>query len=95
MIRVIDTIRFDERALQNDPEFMENVGPGLLVILDLEQRPSFLVELGSTVRVHRPDGTSFDRTVTAIEVFGLHVGLFFSKTEQHEIPNSSEIELLA
>ena len=95
MIRVIDTIRFDERALQNDPEFMENVGPGLQVILDLEQGPPFLFKPGSTVRVHRPDGASFDRTVTAIEVWGVHVGLFFEKTVRHEIPKSSEIELLA
>ena len=95
MIRVLNSIRFDKRALQSDPEFMEKVGPGLLVILDLEQRPSFLVKPGSTVRVRRPDGTSCDRTVAGIEIWGPKVGLFFANTEQHEIPILSEIELPA
>jgi len=102
MIRVINSIRFDEQALQSDPNFLEKIGPGLLVILDLEQKPlgpeqkpSFLVEPGSTVRVHRPDGTSFDRTVGGIEIWEAHVGLYFPNTEQDKIPRLSEIELLA
>ena len=99
MIRVINSVQFDEQALRSDPEFLKKVGPGLLVTVDAEQkvdaehRPSLLVELGSTVRIHRPDGSVIDRVVTAVEVWGQHAGLFFSNTEQHEIPISSEIEL--
>jgi hypothetical protein len=93
MIRVIDSIRFDEQALRSDPEFLEKIGPGLLVTIDIEQRPSFLVEPGSTVRVYRPDGTVIDRVVGGVEVWGPKVGLFFPNTEQHEIPRLSEIEL--
>ena len=100
MIRVINSIPFDEQALQSDPNFLKQIGPGLLVILDLDQKPldlegkpSFLVELGSTIRIHRPDGTSFDRTVGAIEIWGAHVGLYLPNTEQNEIPRLSEIEL--
>jgi hypothetical protein len=33
--------------------------------------------------------------VSGIEVFGPTVGLFFSNTEEHEIPISSQAELLA
>ncbi len=101
MIRVIETVFFDKGALQSDPEFSEKLGPGLLVAtdaqqrLDAEQKPVLLVEPGSTVRIHRPDGSVIDRTVTAVEIWRRNVGLFFSKTEQHEIPVSSEIELLA
>lgn len=93
MVRVIGSMRFDEQALQHDPKFLEKVGLGLLVTVDVEQRPSFLVEPGSTVRVHRPDGTFIDRVVGGVEVFGQKVGLFFPKTEKHEIPISSEIEI--
>jgi hypothetical protein len=95
MIQVIDSVQFDEQALRSDPAFLENAGPGLLVRVDVGQRPSFLITPGSTVRVHRPDGTCIDRVVSAVEMWGPHVGLFFSKTEQHEIPISSEIELPA
>jgi len=95
MIRVINSLLLDEQALQNVPEFLESLGPGLLVTVDAEQRSSFLVEPGSTVRVHRPDGTFVDRIVTGVEVWGQHVGLFFSKTAPHEIPISSELELPA
>lgn len=95
MIRVIDSLQFSEQMLQNIPDFLENLGPGLLVRVDVEQRPSFLIEPGSTIRVHRPDGTVIDRVVSGIEVFGEKVGLFFPKTEQHEIPISSELELPA
>ena len=91
----------DKEALQSDPEFSEKVGPGLLVTIDAEQRldaegkPSFLVEPGSTVTVHRPDGSSFDRVVSGVEIWGKRVGLFFANTAEHEIPISSEIELPA
>jgi hypothetical protein len=95
MIRVINSVLFDESAVRIVPEFWENVGPGLLAITDQEQRSTFLVEPGSTVRVHRPDGTFIDRIAAGVEVWGAHVGLFFPKTAQHEIPISSEIELLA
>ena len=95
MIRVIDSIRFDEQALGSDPKFLEKVGPGLLVTLDLEQRASFLVQPGTTVRVRRPDGSVIDRVVGGIEVWRAKVGLFFPNTEPDEIPNLSEIELPA
>jgi hypothetical protein len=95
MIRVIDSIRWDEQALRSDPKFLEKVGPGLLVTIDVEQRPSFLVKPGSTVRVYRPDGTVIDRVVGGVEVWGPKVGLFFPNTEPHEIPKLSEIELPA
>ena len=95
MIQVIDSVQFDEQALRSGPAFLESVGPGLLVRVEVEQRPSFLVKPGTSVRVHRPDGTSIERVVSAVEIWGAHVGLFFSKTEQDEIPKSSEIELRA
>jgi hypothetical protein len=101
MIRVTNSVLFDKHALESDQAFTEQVGPGLLVITDVKQRrdaeekPLLLVELGSTVRIHRPDGSIIDRTVAAVEVWGQHVGLFFSHTEQHDIPISSEIELPA
>jgi hypothetical protein len=101
MIRVIDSIFLDEQALQCVPEFLEKLGPGLLVTvdakqrLDTEQRPSFLVEPGSTVRVHRPDGTVIDRVVNGVDVCSPKVGLFFSHTQRDEIPRLSEIELPA
>jgi hypothetical protein len=95
MFRVIDSLLFNQRALQNVPDFLEKLGPGLLVTINAEQKPSFLIEPGSTVRVHRPNGTVIDQIVTGIEIWGPHVGLFFSKGEQHEIPTSSEIELPA
>ena len=94
-LRVIDSLLFDEQALQNLPELLEKLGPGLLVTIDIEQRPSFLVEPGSTVRVYRPDGTVIDRIVGGVEVWGPNVGLFFPNTEQHEIPRLSEIALPA
>jgi len=95
MFRVIDSFLFDEQALRNLPESSWRLGPGLLVTIDAEQGPSFLVEPGSTVRVHRPDGSVIDRIVAGVEVWRQHVGLFFTKTEQYEIPISSEIELQA
>ncbi len=102
MIRVISSVVFDKGALQSgDREFSEKVGPGLLVTVDAKQRvdaegkPLFLVEPGSTVRIHRPDGSAADRTVAGVEIWGQHVGLYFPKTQQHEIPISSEIELPA
>ena len=61
--------------------------------IDAQQRPTFLVEPGSAVRVYRPDGTSVDRIVSGVEIWGKRVGLFFANTAQHEIPISSEIEL--
>ena len=95
MAKVIDSIRFDEQALRSDPKFLEEVGPGLLVTVDVEQRPTFLVKLGTTVRVHRPDGTVIERVVGAVEVWRANVGLYFPNTEPDEIPRLSKIELPA
>jgi hypothetical protein len=94
-LRVIESIRFDEQALRSDPKFLEKVGPGLLVTIDVEQTPSWLVEPGTTVKVHRPDGTVIDRVVAGVEIWGVNVGLYFPNTEMHEIPRQSQIELPA
>ena len=94
-MRVIDSIRCDEQALRSDPKFSEQVGPGLLVTVDVEQRPSFLIEPGRTVRIQRPDGTIIDRVVGAVEIWRPKVGLYFPNTEPHEIPMASEIKLPA
>jgi hypothetical protein len=95
MIRVINSIQFDEQLPGYHPELLGELGPGLLVLLDVKQQPAFLVDPGSSVSIRRPDGTVFNRTVAGIEIWGQHVGLFFKNTEQHEIPNTSEIELKA
>ena len=95
MFRVIDTIRYDEALLRNMPELAERFGRGLLVILDPVQVSSAPFQAGATVRVHRPDGASFDRVVSAVQVPHAAVGVFFRDMEQHEIPRLSEIELLA
>jgi hypothetical protein len=99
MVRVITSILLDKQALQNVPEFLEKLGPGLLVTVDAtqwfdaEHRTSFLIEPGSTVRVHRPDGSVIERIVTAVAPPSPKVALFFPNTEKHEIPRLSEIEL--
>jgi len=36
--RVIRTMQFDEQEIHDDVAFLKNVGPGLLVTLDAEQR---------------------------------------------------------
>ena len=83
MIRVINSVFFDKQALASDRAFSEQVGPGLLVItdvkqrLDAEQKPLLPVELGSTVRIHRPDGSIIDRRVAAVEIWGWHVQIIF------------------
>jgi len=46
------------------------------------------------VRVRRPDGTLTACNVAAVEIWGPQIGLYFPETEEHEIPISSEIELL-
>jgi len=97
--RVIRTTQFEEQGIHDDVAFLKNVGPGLLVTLDAEQRldaegkPSFPVALGSMVRVRRPDGTLTACNVAAVEIWGPQIGLYFPQTEEHEIPISSEIEL--
>lgn len=63
--------------------------------LDAEGKPVFFVEPGTTVKIRRPDGSVIDRVVAAVEIWGQHVGLFFPKTEHHDVPISSEIELSA
>jgi hypothetical protein len=101
MIGVIDSLQLNEQALRHDPEFLNSLGPGLFVIIDAKQRldaegkPAFLVAPNSSVRIHRPDGSVIDRIVTGVEIWGQRVGLFFSNTQQHDIPISSEIELPA
>jgi hypothetical protein len=95
MFRVIDTIRCNETTLQSSPDLMARLGRGLLVILDPAQVSSAPFHAGATVRVHRPDGDSFDRVVSAVEVPQAAVGVFFRDMEHHEIPRLSEIELLA
>jgi hypothetical protein len=92
MIRVIDSLLLDEQTLQNVPEFLEKLGPGLLVTTDAEQRPSFLVEPGSIVRVHRPDGIVIERVVSGVDICSPKVKLFFPNTQRDEIPRLSEIE---
>jgi len=100
MFRVVDSLLLDEQVLRNVRG--ERPPPGLLVTIDAQQRPedaqqrpTFVVEPGSTVRVHRPDGTSVDCIVTGVEIWGKRVGLFLANMAQHEIPISSEIELSA
>ncbi len=93
MVRVIRSIQFDDQALRSQPAFVKNVGPGLLVTVDAERRPSLPIELGGMVRVRRPDGTLSACIVAAVEVWGRQIGLYFPRTEEHEIPISSEIEL--
>ena len=101
MIRVIDSLFLSEQALQYNPDFLENLGAGLLVTVDAthwfdaEQRTSLLVEPGSTVKVHRPDGSVIERIVSGVEPPGPKVGLFFPNTQRDEIPRLSEIELPA
>ncbi|HVU28567.1 MAG TPA: hypothetical protein VHG71_12630 [Verrucomicrobiae bacterium] len=102
MIRVVQSILLDKQALEYHPDFLENLGLGLLVTVeitpwfDVEDKTSLLVEPNSTVKVHRPDGSVIERVVSGVEPSsGPRVGLFFSNTEQHEIPKLSEIELLA
>ena len=100
MFRAVDSLLLDEKVLR----YVRGEKPpcGLLVTIDAQQRPedrqqrpTFLVEPGSTVRVHRPDGTSIDCIVSGVEIWGKRVGLFFANTAQHEIPILSEVELSA
>jgi len=95
MFRVIDTIRYDDILLRRQPELALQFGLGLLVILDPAQITSAPVEPGVSVRIHRPDGTSFDRVVSGVECPHSVVGLFFREMAEHEIPRLSQIELLA
>jgi hypothetical protein len=94
MFRVIDTIQLNEATLRSSPDLMASLGQGLLVILDPAQVSSAPFQAGVTVRVHRPDGASFNRVVSAVKVPHAAVGVFFKDMEQHEMPRLSEIELL-
>jgi hypothetical protein len=91
MIRVVRIFEIDEQWIKNGIENGGSweLGPGLLIWLDAEDA----VEPGSTIRVHRPDGTSIDRVVKGASPGGEPVAPFLSKTRQHEIPDGSEIEL--
>jgi len=94
VFRVIETIRFDEKTAPYT-DVLENLGCGLLVVIDLAQLTTPPIDCNTIIRVHRPDGSSFDTVVKAIEVWGPKVGLFFQNLEKYEIPLSSEIELIA
>lgn len=81
--------------LRNRPEAVERLGRALLVALDPQQVTSAPVQAGATVRVHPPDGSSFDLVVSRVDVQHSVVFLFFKDTGQHEVPTLSEIEVLA
>jgi hypothetical protein len=93
MFRVIDTIRLDRAMLRDFPKLAGRFDRGLLVILDPAQVTSPPFSPGVNVRVHRPDGSSFLRSVAEVECPHSVVGLFFNDTEQHEVPRDSQIEL--
>jgi hypothetical protein len=104
MLRVIDTIRYEDislnvpkiaERLRSHPEAAERFGRALLVVLDPEQVASAPVQAGGTVRVHPPDGDSFDLVVSRVDVQLSVVLLFFRDIGQHEVPRLSEIEVLA
>ena len=91
MFRVIGTILFDQKVIGED----SGLGWGLYMILDLAQGTSPALDCGARVRIHRPDGSSFEAVVDGVEVWGPNVGLFFRGKEKHDIPVLSEIELVA
>ncbi len=100
MFRVIESMLLDEQVLRHIRG--EKPPPGLMVTLDAQHgpkdadgTPKLLVTPGSTVRVHRPDGTVIDRIVIGVEIWRERVGLLFANTTQYDIPLSSEVELLA
>ena len=93
VFRVIETIRLDEKTAPGT-DVVAILGCGLLVHLDLPERNSPPVDCDAIVRVHRPDGSTFDTVVRAVEAGGPNVGLFFQDVEKHEIPLGSEIELI-
>ena len=94
MIRVTHAVLFDEEKIQNFQDSW-TCGPGLLAILDVKQKEGeFFIEPDSTVRIHRPDGTFIELIAKGVSISGGYVTLFFPKIEQHEIPVSSEIEVL-
>jgi hypothetical protein len=95
MFRVIDTIRLDKAVLQDFPKLAGRYGRGLLVILDPAQVPSPPFSAGVNVRVHRPDGSSFLRSVAGVECPHSAVGPSLSDTEQQDVPRDSQIELVA
>jgi hypothetical protein len=96
MIRILSTVEIDEEWIEAMPDW-ERLAPGLIVNLDVKERESFLVEPGSTVRIHRPDGTFIERTVTAASPPGMPsnwtYGLILADTKRHEVPARSEVEL--
>jgi len=89
MFRVIDTIKYDEALFRQQPGLAQRFGHGLLAILDPAQVTSAPVQPGDTVRIRRPDGSSFVRAVSDVDVTRSIVGLFFLDTAQHEIPRDS------
>ena len=93
MFRVIETIRLDEQALKKAE--LTSFDCGLYVMLDLKQGASPPIKPDAAVRVHRPDGSSFETVVDGVEVWRLNVGLCFKGADEHEIPVLSEIEFVA
>ena len=93
MYQVIEAIPFDAQVIQNLPDW--RLGPGLLVTLDVkEPEGSLFFEANSTVRVHRPDGTSIDCEMTGVGFTEQNISLFFPKLNSHDIPISSHIQLM-
>jgi hypothetical protein len=95
MFRVIETVQIDENAFPNRRDVPEGISSGLYVLLDLAQKTPPPIMMDAAVRVHRPDGSTFETVVSGIEVWRPNVGLFFRDTEKDEIPVSSEIEVVA
>jgi len=89
MFSVIDTCLIDEKVTGED----SGLGWGLYVILDLAQGTPPALVCGAKVRIHRPDGSSFEAVADGVEVCGPNVGLFFRGKKTHEIPVLSQIDL--
>jgi hypothetical protein len=93
MFRVIDTIRYDGSLFRHRPEIATQFGQGLLAILDPAQIRSAPFQPGDWVLIHRPDGSSLQQIVGAIEIgAGSVVGVFFAGLKEAEIPWLSQIE---
>ena len=66
-IRVIETIRLDEKPLKGAA--LVCFGRALYVIPDLRLGTSPSIEPGAAVRVHRPDGPCFEAVLNGVEVW--------------------------
>ena len=70
------------------------LGNGVLAILASVEIEAPPIPAGDCVRIHRPDGTVFERRVDAVEIRHRVVGLFFADLPDHEIPRLSRVELI-